>query len=322
MRNCGTQENAIHRLRASPGKQSGAALILVLTCLIALAGVVLLDEQAAFDKFNSVRLLTSEYEADGLAESGLSVALSLLAEDDSVTSDTQFELWAEPMTLGSVRISVEPCNARLDLNSLIGRIHSKRTRNAFGTLFNNKGYYPEYVDALMDWMDADADEKVLFAEGGWYEQKELEYSPPNRMLVVPEEALLVQGWGEVDPVWFEQYATLWNDSGRLNLNFVSKEVLEAYLPRLAGYWGNIEGMRRQEGGLTRVDQLLEILQGNELLYQETVRFVTMKSEYFRVIIEVDLPLVYEKRRYIVNGESLVVRADVLEVRVKEEAEAL
>ena len=322
MQHLGIQEDAIFQRHSSPGRQSGAALILVLTCLIALAGVVLLDEEAAFDKFHSVRLLTSEYEADGLAESGLSTALSLLAMDHSSASDTQFEPWAEPLTLGPVRISVEPCNARLDLNNLVVKIHSDRTRSAFGTLFRDKGYYPEDVDALVDWMDPDADERVLFAEGGWYEQYEMGYSPPNRELAVPEEALLVQGWGEVDPAWFEQHATLWNGSGKLNLNFVSREVFEAYLPRLAAYWGNVEEMRRREGGLARVDQLLDILQGEEALYQEMVQFVTVKSEYFRVLIEVDLPLVYEKRRYIVKGNKRILRADVLEIRVKEDAGAL
>ncbi len=282
----------------------------------------MLDEKTAFDKFHSVRLLASEYEADGLAESGLSTALSLLAMDHSGASDTQFEPWAEPMTLGPVRITVEPCNARLDLNNLMAKIHSKRTKSAFGVLFRDKGYYPEYVDALMDWMDSDADERILFAEGEWYEQRKLGYSPPNRVLDVPEEALLVQGWEKVDPVWFEQHATLWNGSGKLNLNFVSREVLEAYLPRLGEYWENVEELRRREGGIVRVDQLLNILQDKEALYQELVRFVTVKSEYFRVIIEVDLPLVYEKRRYIVKGKNKILRADVLEIKVKEDAGVL
>ncbi|MGE4298411.1 MAG: general secretion pathway protein GspK [Desulfovibrionaceae bacterium] len=299
-------------------------MILVLVCLLGLMGIVLASQEQAFKQSYDARLLEAEMQADTEADAALLVVDDLLRHDLTGASDAVDEPWATPWRQGDLTITITPCNARLNLNQVLG---GNRTRTAVEELLHDARRPVKGVLLLQDWIDDDREERVFGSEGKGFAHIGRAYQQRDRQLQTLEEVLLVDSWEDADPEWVREHFTVWSTDNRLNVNFVPENVFKAYLPELASEWLSLEHWREREGGLKNISELqlaIPVLASNVELYTATLPLVTVKSTTFRVIIEVDAPLVYVKRRYIVSreidaetGGLTVVNRGALTIRPKD-----
>lgn len=297
----------------------GAALIIVLVTLLSLVGLVVAGSRHTLDQAVDLAALRDEYQADLLAESALAVALDMLAKDARPEMDSPEEPWAVTVSRADALIKIDPCDMRLNLN--LAPTHN-RTRDALEELVEKKGMQQRDFHLLLDWIDRDKRERYPGSERSLYEDKLPEYKPHNNRLMVTEELYLVRGWEEADPEWVADHFTVWDSSGRININFVEEAVFKAFFPEIAGEWTTIRSWRESRG-FTDVSELREasqLLSADDALYTDIIKYLRVDSQYYRVMIEVQTPMVYAKRRYIVRREKNepnqrpeVLRCDVLAV---------
>ncbi len=87
------------------------------------------------------------------------------------------------------------------------------------------------IDSLRDWIDPDELRRPSGAEKEYYESLEIPYRPKNMPLSVPEELILIKDfsrdylYGSEERKGIKDLITTFGD-GRLNINTVSKEVME------------------------------------------------------------------------------------------------
>jgi type II secretory pathway component PulK len=313
---------------SSQAGERGSILVLVLVCLLALSGLVLLVMDMSFEDAREAGQLVQEYEADFSAEAGLDVALTLLGQDVTPGADTLLEPWAYPFRMRNMAVYIAPCNGSINLNGL--QLNNpqtfERTRQAMRAMLIKRNKPVDGIDRLAEW--ATPASKITGATGGIgsmsdpYARLVPVYHPRRDAMQRPEEIVLVEGWRDVDLDWVRRNFTVWGDAGKVNLNFVPEEVFRAYLPELAEYWGAIDGWRRTKG-FENVSQLLAAtgLSQDSAAYANALPFLTVVSDYFQIIVEVDNPGMTAWTRYIVKRSALasrdkakIVCRDVLSVR--------
>jgi general secretion pathway protein K len=293
-------------------------LLLALVCLLALSGIAVLASKRASQESLDARYLAAEYQADLLAESLLDRARELILEDADTLADTPADPWAQGFEGEGYKVVIEPCNARLNLNRIL---EDERSEDALRRLLESEEVPPDNVEYLKDWIDADLIGRIPGAEDSAYDKVSPVYRPRNDLLESPEEALLVHGLGEISADWLRGKCTIWSTS-LININFVSEEVFEAYVPELDGRFGRIEAWRRSKGFQNKGEftEALPELEGDDALLKLMTDSFAVNSGFFRVSIEIQLPFVYEKRRYIVERNAFladrppeVLRGDVTAV---------
>jgi len=100
----------------------------------------------------------------------------------------------------------------------------------------------ELADAVVDWRDSDAAAQPKGAEDDFYEGLPAPYSCKDASFESPDELLLVRGFDVTIYENIKGYVTVFG-GGRLNINTVSAEVLEA-LGLETGLVGKIDRYRR------------------------------------------------------------------------------
>jgi type II secretory pathway component PulK len=288
--------------------------VLVLVSLLALSGLVLLVMDMSFEDAREAGQLVQEYGADFSAEAGLDVALTLLSQDILPSADTPLEPWAYPFRMRNMAVSITPCNGFINLNGL--RLDSattfERTRQAMRAMLLRQGKPVDGIDRLAEW--ATPASKANTGVGGIagmndpYARTVPVYHPRRDAMQRPEEIILVDGWRDADLEWVRRNFTVWGDPGKINLNFVSEEAFRAYLPELAEYWGAIDGWRRTKG-FENVTQILTAtgLSQDAAAYVNALPYLTVSSDYFQIVVEVDNPGMVSWTRYIVRRSALASR---------------
>lgn len=290
----------------------------VLVCLLALSSMVILSSGKASREALDARRLVSEYQADLLAESLVERARNLILQDKDTLTDTLEDPWAEPVVGETFTMLIEPCNARLNINETLD---DARVQDTVKRLVGDENLGVEAVEHLLDWLDPDEDEeRIPGSEQNAYMRKWPKYKPRNDEMPVPDEILLVAGFENLNRQWVDKYLTVWSDKN-ININFISQELFEAYLPEIAADWTQVEQWRLGEGFRTKSDliEALPQLEGDGELWTTISNAISLSGNLFRVTIEIHLPFVYERRRYILKRNPIlvdrapeVVRGDVLE----------
>lgn len=310
--------------------------MLVLVTLLALTPPVFSLLDASFYHTREPSLLANEYQAGVLAAAGVNLALNLLRKDEDSLSDTPGEPWCggrpglkgQPLPVWNSRgltVTVIPCNAHLNLNAVLcgkepapGKPNEPRRRmeKALASIFLKYELPPALIPALQDWIDPDGSERLPGAEGFAYSAAGKGYVPSNAALVRPEEALLVAGWGKINPDWLRARFTAWGDSEpRLNINFAPVEVLEALVPELVPYRAPIVAFRDSQG-FKDVSQIVTVTGMDEETYAKVTPYLTVLSDHFQVLVRAEVGSWVEVRRFIaerkaMGGSAKVVCGDVL-----------
>jgi len=94
-------------------------------------------------------------------------------------------------------------------------------------LGENDQQITELIDAWYDWLDADDLKRLNGAEKGYYQQEKLDYVPRNGNFASVDEILQIKGFNEIfSGIDLDAVFTLsGNYSGKINPNFVSREIL-------------------------------------------------------------------------------------------------
>lgn len=302
-------------------KDGGAVLIITLVILLVIASLVSRDSLLTYKNNRLSRRLIAEYQAQLVAESLVRLAQERLVSGDiDALADTMQEEWAKPVTdESSYILTIEPCNARLDLNRTLD---DQRIRDAAYQLLASAHAPDLAFDALMDWIDPDGTPRRPGLEGSEYQRSKVGYLPKNDRLETVEEALLVYGWEKIDKDWLRKNFTAWSGHN-INLNFCSREAFAAYLPELLPYWNEVVRYRARQGFRMPEDlqQAIPILRNDLVLWKTVLDAISFKSQYFYATIEVWSPFIYEKQRCVLARNVLlpksmpkVIRCDVLDIR--------
>lgn len=245
---------------------AGSALIVVLWVLGLLAMFVV---AFAFDMKIEARVTSTwrkALKAEYLAKGGVELArMALLETTDADLNNTdpsaylakgadeklRYAVWGlahgsgaqltRDLGAGSVTVSIQPENARMNINAMINVNDRNATYDAWESVFESAGVPREQwdalVDCLVDWVDQNELTHLNGAESQYYEGLTPPYKAKNRPLATVDELIMVKGFNEpvnkdggqtvYDAV--AGYLTAYSDDQKVNINAVSRDTLMAVL---------------------------------------------------------------------------------------------
>ncbi len=232
-----------HRLKQHnrPEHQRGAALIIVLG-LVALISTWAID--ALYEDNIALRRAENSdnaLRAEQASQSALILTAKILHEDikESQTDDLE-EAWAQqaeafPIDDGIVQGIIIDTNRSFNLNDLVDKngLINADVEKAIKALFTQLELDASLVDALIDWMDVDA--QTHGSNGGedssYYDR---DYHVKNARLDRWHELLLIRGFDAKTVAALEPFCTVRpvpaNDISKININTASAQVLMALIP--------------------------------------------------------------------------------------------
>lgn len=250
---------------AAPEAQAGVALITAV--LIAAVIAVIAMSMAAEQKLD-VRRTANVIEGERAYVFALGVESwvgQVLARDkrDNQT-DHLGEPWAlqlPPITVEGAVVAgrIEDMQGRFNLNNLLDNgkpspLDVQRFQNLLGVL----GLDPNLANAVIDWLDPDAD--LSFpggAEDGEYLRAATPYRAANRLMQSPSELLLVHG---VTAEIYQQLAALVSalpERTDINVNTAPNDVLMALAPDISAEDAEALIETREENGFASVESFLQ-----------------------------------------------------------------
>ncbi|MGM0565027.1 MAG: type II secretion system minor pseudopilin GspK [Pseudomonadota bacterium] len=273
-------------------RQSGVALIMVVVtvAIISLLAVAMITEQAFM-----VRRVQNAITLDSALQYGIGgeqmAALALKWDADNTEADGYSERWNTPQHYpvdnGMIRGHLSSQQGRFNLNNLVnaeGKVQPN-AQAALERLLDQLQLDKQWIPALVDWVDPDANVSPGGAEDSAYQTRERPYLAANQPLVSRQDLRLVQG---VTPELYEQleaYVTALPSGTPLNVNFASPEVLAAYIPELSpGEAGDLTEALRE----TMAEDESDFKQRLSGVDWEAVPAWGVDSEYFTLDVTVSL----------------------------------
>jgi general secretion pathway protein K len=224
-----------------PRRERGVALLVALLAValavILIAGLLDRGELGLARTRNALRSAQALAYAQGLE----AYAASVLLADQATSQDSRTDTWALPLPPqevpgGVISATLRDLNGCFNLNNLVlaDDAAAQAWRETFARLLAIDGVDPGVADAVVDWLDADANTSgSAGAEDGAYLGQALAYRAANRAFAQVSELRLVRG---VDG---DAYARLAPDvcalpaGTRLNLNTASVAVLQSLAPGIS-----------------------------------------------------------------------------------------
>lgn len=262
-------------------KKRGAVLIMVLLIMAVVVGGVLSIEQWASKDYDYSQQLYVSNQSAFYIHSAIKVAVKLLDNDnnkyDSINDD-----WADlpPFRVNEstiVSMKIIPLNAKIDINNIKNK-NSKlvtRTQIAVSTIFKDANVdVPEYFKRLLLWMKGDKS----------YGDYEFGYQPVKGDFFSLKEIDFVYGLSTFSDR-FHNFFTVEDTSGKININFASKKVIEAYLPEIADCAEDIIKYREKKP-FENITQIRKVGCISDKDYLKIQPFITVTSNLFAVRINV------------------------------------
>jgi type II secretory pathway component PulK len=280
--------------------EHGVVLVLVLIVLLSLSAMVLSQLKISTYGAMGGASLPSEYEAGLQAESALRIALAMLGADNDALSDTRKEPWALPFETQELKIQIMPCNALININD----IGKERVANAVSYLLQDPRR-ELMLTSLKCWLDTGLLNRLPIFRRPNYSRTEPHYGPRGEALVRPEELSLVEGFQNIPVEDIRRVFTVWTEDEKINLNFASTLLVDAYFPELRPYAEELE-RQTQLSGLTNISQLLDItgMDAASQEYQNVIEYATIRSSVFQVLVTVKLNGCHLQKRYILERDPM------------------
>lgn len=216
-------------------KSEGVALItaVLITAVIAIAAVAMAAQQSL-----DVRRTANIIDGDRSYVFALGVeswAQQMLVRDRRANQiDSLGEDWAlhlPPITVEGAVVTghIEDMQGRFNLNNLIKDAKaSSLDVQRFQRLLALAGLDPNLVDAVVDWIDPDADTtQPDGAEDAEYMRADVPYRAADRLFASPSELRLVKGFTADMALKLAPYVTVLPVRTAINVNTAPKEVLMA-----------------------------------------------------------------------------------------------
>jgi general secretion pathway protein K len=223
--------------------QRGVAAItaILIVAVAASAATLMLAQQSA--TLDQAMLVSSRAQADQYARAGLDWARGVLAQDARTAGawDSLDEGWAQPIAaLPAERAMVSGAivdeQSKFNLNNLVeGNTKSDAQVQAFQRLLKSLDLAPELSEAVVDWIDPDADlTGTAGAEDAYYLSLKKPYRAANNPMIQVEELYRVRGFDAAAVAKLKPYVTALTPpaSRTVNVNTASDLVLAALLPEV------------------------------------------------------------------------------------------
>lgn len=221
-------------------RQSGIAIITavaVAALVAALAGAMAFRHSLWLRQVENQQDLT---QARGVARAAVDLSrLTLRADVRQNVYDHPRESWAIPIPSlpveqGSAGGAISDVQGRYNLNNLIREgVVSEADLRAFKQLLESAGLATDLANAVLDWMDADAETRY---PGGAEDREYLAETPPrraaNRQFFDLDELRQVRGFTPAIVEQLRPYVMAMPRITKVNVNFATPEVLSALLPGL------------------------------------------------------------------------------------------
>jgi general secretion pathway protein K len=218
-------------MRNGAKAQRGGAVILAMgvAALAAIAATAVLAAQSVWTREQT--LGADHVQARALVGAGIDWSRAVLADNSRAVDHLQ-EPWAlrfAPVAFDNGRIGghVEDQQALFNLNNLVidGKVSLAHVRQ-FGRLLDALGLPLSLADALVDWLDADAEQRSSHgAEDRYYLALEPSYVAANRLLSDVAELALVRGFDDAARARLRGYVTALPRPTPVNVNTAPPEVL-------------------------------------------------------------------------------------------------
>jgi len=240
-KNNSTQSSATKGSRAGRAGERGVALLAAILVVALLVALVLPFNQRARVDVALAANVRDELKALYVAQSALNLALAAVRADTTPEGDGQADTWAgfRAYAAGSRALFAEGSfegdildeDAKMNINTVVddsGQVdeaHAKQLKRLCDALGLDQAQY----DAVMDWLDGDADTRPMGAEADWYQEQGKE-APRNSQLKSLTELLKVKGiteeafLGKEGKPGLKDVLTVSGD-GKVNLNTASAEVI-------------------------------------------------------------------------------------------------
>ncbi len=218
-------------------RQAGVAAItaILIVAVAASAAMMMLAQQSAM--LDQSMLVATRAQADLYAQAGLDWARGVLTEDaKGGATDTLQEPWAQPMVglpveRAIVSGDIADEQGKFNINNLLdGTLHSDRDIRAFARLLASAGLAPDLADAVVDWIDPDADlSGSAGAEDSYYLALPRPYRAANVPMTQVEEIYRVRGFDAATVAKLKPYVSALPARTPLNVNTADEVVLGAVL---------------------------------------------------------------------------------------------
>ncbi len=264
-------------------KKSGAILIMVLLVMaVVVSGVMVIEKLASKDYDFSEQLYINNQSAFYF-HSAIKVAIKLLENDDN-KYDSKNDTWANlaPFRVNNstvVSMSISPVNAKININNIKGK-NSKlvvRTQLAANIIFKDASVnVPQYFKLLLGWMNYKTEQNDEYEDG---------YHPIKGPFFSLKEINFVKGLSTFSDE-FHNFFTVDGNSGKININFAPKTVMEAYLPEIADCAEDIIKYRKKKP-FENVTQIRNVECVSDKNYLKILPYITTKSSIFAVKIDIN-----------------------------------
>jgi general secretion pathway protein K len=283
------------------GNERGMVLLLVLTVVTLLAALL---TEFAFSSLVDLRLAETFRDSSRayyLANGGVRVGRVLLQEDRN-NFDGPGELWSMgvpgyPVGDGTVSIRIDDLGGRIDLNRLVNNVGDAddEAKNRCQRLFAEIGLEdPEgLVDALIDWLDPDDDERQFGAESRHYLDLPRPYQAKNGRLDSFDELLLVRGidadmLSRLTPHVSVLGAQLVNLDQKLNVNTASVEVLMAWSDGMTKQAAEAIRNHRESEPFRTGEQVKDLIGLDLYTALNRNQDISFTSDFFHIVSRADL----------------------------------
>lgn len=214
-------------------------------------------------------------------------ALEVIFEYDTTRSDGPGDVWnlipAIPVDNGFLTITLRPINAKFPLNSLANDNEEIRDR------------YARALDILLSDNNMSSDirydiESYLGTGNPTSERIDTSSSPYNykgAKLSSLAEAYYITSIGD-NFNQLTEFVSMGDPNSKINLNFVSREIMVAIIPELEPFADAII-TAREESDLTDVSEIYNIIGiGSQDVYTTTLNFFDVKSIYMYAKLELTI----------------------------------
>ncbi|MEW6664875.1 MAG: type II secretion system minor pseudopilin GspK [Thermodesulfobacteriota bacterium] len=269
----------------------GSALLIALLVITTLTALSLGFSHESRTEIDLAGLGRDSYRAYHLSRSGMSLAVTLLREDDDPGVDSLRENWANqellvlPETLErglSLATRIVDEGGKLNLNALIneaGEIDLEREAQ-LRRLFKVLGLQEEMVAPLLDWLDPDQEERPGGAEDAYYQGLARPYRCGNGPFVTLGQTALVKGFPE-GLQGLSRFLTLYSD-GKVNVHTAPKEVLLALSAGMDESVAEAILQYRLEGDFLSLEDLKKVPGVDADLFLELSPYLSLTSAAFSV----------------------------------------
>ncbi|NDV22195.1 general secretion pathway protein GspK [Desulfovibrio sp. JC022] len=281
----------------------GVVLVIVLVLFMALSSLTLMTIEVSSRGAVEASRMRNEYEAGFKAEEALYMAYDLLKDDKTPFSDTPRERWVRKFKDDGLEIEIIPCNAKINANDFVRRRDRQKSLLILGRMLGRGMDVKSMAGSLSIWIGVNINSKLAKMDNFFYSSQFPAYSPRGSYLKTPEEILLVRGWSDLGREWVDDHFTVWG-SGKININFASRETLLAYLPELGKRVDSIMHWRRTRG-FTDISQVLSVtgLSADSDTYLDMSNNFGVNSKYFEVKVGATVGDCTVVKRYIISRDN-------------------